>query len=470
MLTGPAALAIVCFFLTRFVPCRLLAGRLCQPRNGSHNDRAHPPIHPTKAATGDINAQARKVYEFITRRFLACVSDDARGEQKTVEIEIGKETFSASGLVVTERNFLDVYPYWTWKNQAMAPFAEGETFIPDHFSIESGSTTAPHHLTEAELITLMDKNGIGTDATIHEHIAKVQEREYIYKHQEFFVPSTMGVALVEAYSSMGYELSKPHLRAKMEADMKRICDGSMTREQVVSEAVALYSRIFEDAANRRMMLVDAVSKYFNVPPLDGGGAQASFDGPPDDHDVPPGPPPTSFNPLIRSRSGPQHAAAAPAAAPPAVARAPPREDEVDMDDPDLIVLSDDDDVYARPAQPAAPTRGPAPPAPPARPWAPPPADARPIAPPAASARPFAPTAGRPAPASPPRPTGQPFPPTEQFSPGRVVPVPRSFDHLQTPLPGLLGAGEEDIMSDFGSFGGGDSVRMYIIPAVLLMLA
>jgi hypothetical protein len=31
-----------------------------------------------------------------------------------------------------------------------------------------------------------------------------------------FHPSTLGIALVEGYDSMGYELSKPHLRAQTE--------------------------------------------------------------------------------------------------------------------------------------------------------------------------------------------------------------------------------------------------------------
>ena len=39
--------------------------------------------------------------------------------------------------------------------------------------MERGQTTAPTHLTEADLITKMDINGIGTDATIHEHIKTV---------------------------------------------------------------------------------------------------------------------------------------------------------------------------------------------------------------------------------------------------------------------------------------------------------
>ena len=63
----------------------------------------------------------------------------------------------------------------------------GENVLPE-FLTEVGSTipmnemrarlvqsqTAPPRLmTEADLITEMDKNGIGTDATIHEHIKTI---------------------------------------------------------------------------------------------------------------------------------------------------------------------------------------------------------------------------------------------------------------------------------------------------------
>lgn len=35
----------------------------------------------------------------------------------------------------------------------------------------------------------MDENGIGTDATIAEHIKKVQERHYMEKRLEYFYPT-----------------------------------------------------------------------------------------------------------------------------------------------------------------------------------------------------------------------------------------------------------------------------------------
>lgn len=78
----------------------------------------------------------------------------------------------------------------------------------------------------------MDKNGIGTDATIHEHIKNVQEREYCTKRGVSLVPTPLGVSLVEVYKSIGVELYKPYLRAQMEADMKAIAEGTRPKQVI----------------------------------------------------------------------------------------------------------------------------------------------------------------------------------------------------------------------------------------------
>ncbi|RKP26983.1 DNA topoisomerase, partial [Syncephalis pseudoplumigaleata] len=85
----------------------LLDGGFHAPRSGKDDDRAHPPIHPTGHAT-DMNAHERSVFEFVTRRFLACCADDARGRETRVEIDISGELFWTKGLIVDARNYLDV--------------------------------------------------------------------------------------------------------------------------------------------------------------------------------------------------------------------------------------------------------------------------------------------------------------------------------------------------------------------------
>ena len=151
---------------------------------GRNNDKAHPPIHPVNyVAPHALRQDEARVYEFITRRFLGCCSEDARGETTTVSLTWGSESFHASGLLVLQRNYLDVYIYDRWQSSQQLPsFRVGEEFEPKEANMSEGATTAPGYLTEPELIALMDANGIGTDATMAEHIAKIKEREYVMTH------------------------------------------------------------------------------------------------------------------------------------------------------------------------------------------------------------------------------------------------------------------------------------------------
>jgi DNA topoisomerase III len=266
------------------IPCfpanfSLLNGRYHAPRNGRNNDKAHPPIHPVAHATADAlrTAEDRKVYEFVVRRFLACCSDDARGQATTVDLDLSGERFSVTGLVVIERNYLDVYPYDKWtSSQPLPQFIQGEMVMPTSLEMVEGKTSSPQYLTEPELIALMDVNGIGTDATIADHIEKIVSRMYVFRQPKTrraggndnedgeeeddedlgrgrgrgrgrgeargrggrgrgrggaarggggggggaveFVPSNLGIGLVEGYDSMHFDISliKPFLRKEVD--------------------------------------------------------------------------------------------------------------------------------------------------------------------------------------------------------------------------------------------------------------
>lgn len=238
----------------------LLNGGFRLPRAGQSDDKAHPPIHPVNfVAQGSLNAEEQRLYEFVVRRFLACCSEDAKGKKTTIEIEYGSEMFHTQGTIVLERNYLDVYPYDKWTSDKMLPnYTVGETFVPTEAKMKDGKTSPPKYLTETELLDLMNKNGIGTDATAHDHIAKIKDRDYVRVRQasrtaptensdedepaeasgrggrggrggsragtgrggggqDELIPTTLGVALIEGYNNLEFEtsLSKPHLRKEV---------------------------------------------------------------------------------------------------------------------------------------------------------------------------------------------------------------------------------------------------------------
>lgn len=137
-----------------------------------------------------VQGNEGRLYEFIVRHFLACVSQDALGQETVVDIDIAQERFSASGLMIIARNYLDVYPYDRWSTkvlcvcvcvfyvhdilfeweimvkcvfacQLIPVYEQGSQFQPTAIEMVDGQTSPPQLLTEADLIALMEKHGIG---------------------------------------------------------------------------------------------------------------------------------------------------------------------------------------------------------------------------------------------------------------------------------------------------------------------
>lgn len=144
------------------------------PKNGKQDDKSHPPIHPVKLARKEeLGFDEWRIYELIARHFLACISKDAIGAETKVDVQFGEEMFTTRGLIIEEQNWLEVFIYERWSDSYLPPFKEGDSFDPTSFDMTDSETQPPKLLTEADLIGKMDTHGIGTDATIHEHIKTV---------------------------------------------------------------------------------------------------------------------------------------------------------------------------------------------------------------------------------------------------------------------------------------------------------
>ena len=63
----------------------LLSGAFLWPRDGGHDDSAHPPIHPVKDGAG-LDGDDARLYEMVARRFLACCGRNAEGFETVVKV------------------------------------------------------------------------------------------------------------------------------------------------------------------------------------------------------------------------------------------------------------------------------------------------------------------------------------------------------------------------------------------------
>ncbi|KAL4183811.1 hypothetical protein AMTRI_Chr11g156980 [Amborella trichopoda] len=243
------------------------------PSSGGHDDKAHPPIHPTKFSAGESSwsPDHHRLYELVVRHFLACVSQPAIGAGTTVEIDIAGEVFVASGLMIIEKNYLEVYRFESWGGSTIPTYAFGQQFIPTRLTLDSSVTRPPPLLSESDLLSCMDKAGIGTDATMHDHIKKLLDRFYAIKDSNTrFSPTTLGEALVMGYDCMGWDLWKPNLRSAMESDMKAVSEGRKTKSEVLASCLQQMKDCFLDVKSHKAKLFETMGIFFERSNTPGG--------------------------------------------------------------------------------------------------------------------------------------------------------------------------------------------------------
>lgn len=254
------------------------------PRSGSHSDNAHPPIYPIKVPH-NLKEDEAKIFNFIARHFLASISKNAFGDQTKVNFEIGDEYFHLKGLRIIERNFLDIYVYTPWNGKTIPHFEEDEVINIESIKMIDGQTTAPNFISEPKLIKLMDKEGIGTDATIADHIHKITARNYTVKKNGLFYPTRIGLALINGYKQMGFDFDKPKLRADLEQTMQKISKEpdifDEERERIISQYQDAYKKvsknvkILEDSITEQMSLPDVFAKNTKTKSKSSSGLSSS---------------------------------------------------------------------------------------------------------------------------------------------------------------------------------------------------
>lgn len=76
-------------------------------------------------------------------------------------------------------------------------------FILNQVKLVERQTSPPDYLTESELITLMEKHGIGTDASIPVHINNIGVRNYVtVGNGRRLIPTPLGIVLVHGYQKV----------------------------------------------------------------------------------------------------------------------------------------------------------------------------------------------------------------------------------------------------------------------------
>ena len=139
---------------------------------------------------------------------------------------------------------------------------EGQEIKVTNSRIVEGRTEAPGFLTEANLIAKMEKNGIGTDASIATHINNIMLRNYVTVRDpgRQLVPTPIGYSLIKGYCEIDPELVLPKVRQNIERSCELIAKGKVDFNRVVAHALA----IFKDKFNFFKLSIGTLEKLMTI--------------------------------------------------------------------------------------------------------------------------------------------------------------------------------------------------------------
>lgn len=220
---------------------RLMGEMRKYPTRGKKESKDHPPIVPMRGAK--LDGERGKIYELIVRRFLATLAPDLEYEESIAKIFIVDEIFVSKGRKIVNEGWHHYYPYSKFEENFLPKLREGEDIKVKGVDIVKKETKPPSRYTQSSLLKEMEKLNLGTKSTRAEIIQKLFERGYVKGNP--IRPTELGKALVESLEKNRVEVVKPDMTAKLEMDMDRIEEGSVSGDYVVRESRKMLKNILK---------------------------------------------------------------------------------------------------------------------------------------------------------------------------------------------------------------------------------
>jgi DNA topoisomerase-3 len=230
----------------------------------------HFAIIPTGVVPRGLSEPEQKLFELVTKRFLA-VFYPAAEYLETVRItRVEGEPFKSVGKVLMKAGWLEVYGREAADDETptLAAVKPGETVRTERLEVKGSQTKPPARFTEATLLSAMEgagktveddelreamaERGLGTPATRAAIIEGLLHEEYLLRQGRELVPTAKAFSLVQLLSGLGIaELTKAELTGEWEFQLKKMERGQLARDQFMGEI-----RHFTEEIVRKAKLYD----------------------------------------------------------------------------------------------------------------------------------------------------------------------------------------------------------------------
>ncbi len=221
----------------------LMKNSMYKPAEGYKEDEAHPAIFPTGVMPKALSNEEEKVYDLITRRFLACFGNSAVVELTNVTVRISDWKYGAEGKRVLDKGWISIYePYIKVEQKQLPKFEQGERVKVEKLHSKELKTKPPNRYSKASLIATLERKELGTKATRAEIIDTLFKRGYI-KNPGRIEVTAFGMGIYDALSEYFADILDENLTRKLEEDMENISRGKTTKQQVIEEGKEIVAKL-----------------------------------------------------------------------------------------------------------------------------------------------------------------------------------------------------------------------------------
>lgn len=228
-----------------FVP----ANKRQQTTQGRNAQDAHEAIRPTStlrepdAIKPYVTRDQYRLYKLIWERFVASQMAPALLDTMTIDLENNGIIFRATGSTVKFPGFMKVYVEGTDDNKDSK--SEETNLLPDVaenskvFAVDieptQHFTQPPPRYTEARLVKTMEELGIGRPSTYAPTLDTIQKRNYVKLEDKKFVPTELGMIVLDKLLEFFDDIVDVEFTAKMEQNLDEIEEGKQNWITVVEE-------------------------------------------------------------------------------------------------------------------------------------------------------------------------------------------------------------------------------------------
>ena len=228
----------------------------------------HFAIIPTGVAPKNLTEPEQKLYDLVTRRFLAVFFPPAEFLVTTRFTEVSGHQFKTEGKVMTNPGWLAVYGKDTTGDDkdgaTLVPVAKDEKVLTDKITANALVTKPPARYSEATLLSAMEGagklvdsdelrdamagKGLGTPATRAAIIEGLLTEKYLIREGRELIPTAKASQLMTLLRGLGVnELTAPELTGEWEYKLSQMEKGKISREEFMREIAQMTQIIVKRA-------------------------------------------------------------------------------------------------------------------------------------------------------------------------------------------------------------------------------